>query len=251
VLVSTAAFNLFRFDSVGNKTYLQPLFRVPGLTRRVELAGGVWAAPNGGVIPFWPLLVLLLAAALVSGLRRREGQGVPRWPAIVLVGMVAVLTAQFASWYSPFGWIAWGPRLFLPWLPVLLVLATVLYPRPAQTLASWVGGTSTRKIGAGLALALAALPHLAALRPPDPLERLFALDASCPVPAVLQKVSTGYFYRCLDHTAWAKTPVWVDSLRTLDAGRGVWLALAVVAACLAALLTAPLGVERQLAKASR
>jgi hypothetical protein len=243
VIVTTFGFNLFRFESIGNKTNLQGLFHVPGLGRRSELAVGIWAAPNGGVIPFWPLAVLLGAAALLWGLGRRGGANAKRWPAAALVGVAAVLTAGFASWYSPFGWNAWGPRLMLPWLPLLLVLATVLYPRPARALAEWIGATTARTAVTGVVVALVALPHLAALRSPDPLNRLFAPDRTCPVPLIIQQVPRDYFYRCINHLAWAKTPVWIDSLRALGNGAGVAFILLLVLACVASLLLAPLSPE--------
>ena len=240
VLVTTAAFNLFRFESIKNTTNLQPLFRVPGLDRRAELAVAIWGAPNGGVLLFWPLAVLLGGAALVCGLVRCGQARSPRWPAGVLVVVAALLTAGFASWYSPFGWNAWGPRLMLPWLPAVLVLATVFYPKPARTAADWIGMTTARRIAAGLVVALAALPHLAALRPPDPLVRLFAADSACPVPLVIQQVPRGYFYRCINHLAWAKTPVWLDSLRAVGSVSGVAFSVLLILACVAALLLAPL-----------
>jgi hypothetical protein len=239
VIVTTFGFNLFRFDSIRNKTNLQDLFRVPGLGRRSELAAGIWAAPNGGIIPFWPLAVLLGAAALLWGLRRGVAAGTARWPAAALVVVAAILTAGFASWYSPFGWNAWGPRLMLPWLPVLLVLATVLYPRPARALAEWIGATTARTALTGVIVALAALPHLAALRSPDPLNRLFAPDRTCPVPLIVQQVPRDYFYHCINHLAWAKTPVWIDSLRALGNGTGVAFTLLLILACVASLLLAP------------
>ena len=127
----------------------------------------------------------------------------------------------------------------LPWLPVLLVLATVLYPRPVRALAEWIGATTARTAGTGVVVALAALPHLAALRSPDPLNRLFAPDRTCPVPLIVQQVPRDYFYHCINHLAWAKTPVWIDSLRVLGSSASVVFTLLLVLACVASLLLAP------------
>ena len=129
----------------------------------------------------------------------------------------------------------------LPWFPVLLVLATVLYPRPARALAEWIGATTTRRAAAAVVVVLAALPHLAALRPPDPLVRLFAGDSTCPVVPIVQPSTLHAYYGCIDHMAWGKTPVWLDSLRTLGNGGGVTLALLITLSAFGSLLLAPLG----------
>jgi len=237
---SNAAFNLFRFDSIWNTYNLRPLLRVPGVERRIRIAVSIWAAPNGGLLVFWPLAVLLGIVSIAWALRRQGGTGLPRWPAVVLLGVAAWLTAGFASWFSPFGWFAWGPRLELPWVPALLVLTTVIYPHRARVVAQWVFATTPRRIGAALVVTVAALPHLAALFPPDPLFRFFATDSTCPVTPAIETASRDYFYRCtIDHWAWHKTPVWLDALSGLGNHTGLRLALLLVCSCVASFLLAP------------
>jgi hypothetical protein len=48
-------------------------------------------------------------------------------PALVLLVVILLLTLGFASWWTPFGWSAIGPRLALPWGLPLLLLALVAY----------------------------------------------------------------------------------------------------------------------------
>jgi hypothetical protein len=233
-------FNVFRYDSVWNEYNVQSIFRVPGYGRRAQIAVAIWTAPNGGLLEFWPLAVLLGALGLAWALARGRAAGVPRWPALVLLAVLAWLTAGFASWYSPFGWYAWGPRLELVWIPLLLVLATVLYPQAARSVAAWVGTSGARRLAAGLVVALAALPHVGALQPPDPLPRLFATDAACPTVPVVQTSPPDYYYSCFHHIAWGKSPVLIDAVKHLGGAAGVTFVLLLALSALAALLGAPL-----------
>jgi hypothetical protein len=243
-VVTNAAFNVFRFDSVRNVPLLQPIYRVPGVERRAELALGLWASPNGGMLIFWPAAVLIVGATVLHGLCTT---GLRRWPAVLLLAVAAGLTAGFASWAAPFGWFAWGSRLMMPWIPALVVLALAIYPAPATSLAGWIGRSRTRRVGTGLLAAVLALPHLAALFPSDPqvrdaLVRLFATDATCPVPPIIEKVTRAYYYGCINHWAWEKTPVWLNSLRAArDNSAGVFFSLLLVVSFVSAALVAPFG----------
>jgi hypothetical protein len=244
VLATNAGFNLFRFDSIWNEYNLQSLFRVPGHGRRAEIALSIWAAPNGGLLEFWPLAVILIAITLAWALSVL-GTRLPPWPALILVGVVAWLTVGFAIWYAPFGWHAWGPRLEVPWIPVLLVLATVLYPYPARTVAQWVGASVARRAAAGLVAAVIALPHLAALFGPDPLDPLFGPDSVCPAPVIIQQVTASYWYGCFHHEAWDKAPVLLEALRSLGRTDALAFALLLSLSSVAALFLAPLAGVRQ------
>jgi len=49
-----------------------------------------------------------------------------------VVGCIAAFTAGIATWWSSFGWIAWGPRLTIPFIPAFL-LAGVWAARDPMT----------------------------------------------------------------------------------------------------------------------
>jgi hypothetical protein len=242
VFATNTTFNVFRFSSIGNRVYLNPLYHVDGLPRRAQLAIGLWFAPNGGLLVFWPTAVLVGAVAIAYGIRRARSNAA-RWPPLLLVAVAGALTVGFASWFSPFGWWAWGPRLFLPWIPALVVLAVVIYPTPVAAFGRWVGSKPLRRVVAGAALALVALPHLAALFPttPDPLVRLFTFtDAECPVIPVIERTTPAYWYGCLNHEAWGKTPVLIDSLSALRGSEAIAFAALLFASFIASALVAPL-----------
>lgn len=130
--VLTAGFNLFRFDSFTNITYLASTFQVREPRAVAGQAIALLVAPNGGLFPFWPaslLLVVLAGVALLrSGMRLR----------LAVVGAVACgFVLSLALWWSPFGWWSWSPRLMLPLVPAVGVAVLVLAPpelRPGRPL---------------------------------------------------------------------------------------------------------------------
>lgn len=133
-LLVTAAFNVFRYDSPTNVTYLAETFQV----RRPSAVAGqlvaVLVSPNGGLLPFWPAAGVLVAVA-VAGWRTMAASS--------RAGLVVAAVATFgflvslALWWAPFGWQAWSPRLCLPLVPAVAVAVLVLLPadfRPGRPL---------------------------------------------------------------------------------------------------------------------
>jgi hypothetical protein len=76
---------------------------------------------------FWPVASVLVLAACLLPLLARGRSNVDVRPALVLLVVILLLTLGFASWWTPFGWSAIGPRLALPWGLPLLLLALVAY----------------------------------------------------------------------------------------------------------------------------
>jgi hypothetical protein len=118
-----ALFDEFRYGTVTNRYYLEPWLRADSHVR-VSFFGAVFAAPNGGLAWFWTAALLLFAAAAAWAITQavRARRAVYHWgPMIVVVGLVVVWGAELAAWFSPFGWLAWGPRLFIPLIPAATV----------------------------------------------------------------------------------------------------------------------------------
>ena len=147
VLVASAL-NLIRFGSPRNTHYLDDDFRTPTVGRMLEFAAGLFISPNGGIVPFWPiasvLVALLLAIPIVCTIRSRAAVR-ETWPALALAALIAALVLGFALWWVPFGWVAWGPRLSLPWVLPILLLALVAFARLLRPLVA-------RAVGSALAL---------------------------------------------------------------------------------------------------
>ena len=58
--------------------------------------------------------------------RARTGDSTSR-PALVLIAICIGLVLGLASWWTPFGWTSYGPRLSLPWVLPLVLMSVVAY----------------------------------------------------------------------------------------------------------------------------
>jgi hypothetical protein len=205
-LALTAGFNLFRFDQVTNAVYADPIAHTQGLEMKVKFAVSIWVAPNAGVLSFWPVAVILFLAAVFLGVRGLRGPLSDRrrvvGATVILLLCLAGLTAGYASWYAPFGWIAWGPRLMLLMVPALALFAVgTLAPEFERLLLS----RTTLAKALGSATAVVALvawwPQLGVLHDSGVMGSLFTPDATCPVQQPIG-VDPGYYYTCIFHWAW-------------------------------------------------
>lgn len=150
-------FNLFRFGTPRNAAYLQPLFRtVP--ERLPTFAVGEWLSPTSGVAFFWPLATIVLFGGVLYGVRRADWRSAhgrrAGWALLAALAVIGSITA-LAAWYSPFGWIAYGPRLAVPLLPAGTL--AVLLAAPPTGLAALL-----RRSRVPVKLALAAVACAAA-----------------------------------------------------------------------------------------
>ena len=117
VVAATVGFNLFRYGVAYNKDYTSANFVVPGLWWKADYLAAHIFAPDAGLVFYWPAAVALVIAVVWAMPRHRY-----RWMAAVLA-VLLLLLATLASWWAPFGWIAWGTRFVVPWVPALLVFA--------------------------------------------------------------------------------------------------------------------------------
>ena len=144
---------------------------------------------------------MLFAALLVPPLARMRDRPI----SLTLALIVAGLTVSLASWYSPFGWIAWGPRLTLPWVLALLLLALAAFGRDLAAPARRLLAPAWRFGLVALAVVAMTLPHVGYLWRPETKDEFFALsrdNPDCDDPAG----SRGY-YACLHETMWSRRPI--------------------------------------------
>src|SRR5262249_39988155 len=59
-IAATVAFNLFRYGTFFNTSYLDRVCIVPTFKLQLSFFLGIWLSPNGGLVFFWPSFVLLL-----------------------------------------------------------------------------------------------------------------------------------------------------------------------------------------------
>jgi hypothetical protein len=198
-----AAFNMMRFGTWWNVVYAEDFQRFHGGDSVAAFAAAALVSPSGGILFYWPALTLLLAVAIGGDARR------PRTWLIPLSLLVYCLF--LGSWYAPFGWITWGNRLLMPWLPPLAFILLLARVSPVIRMFRLLSARPALPIVAGAALAILSLPQWLVV-----LDRRWALDVFRPVPGceVIPRpsVDLAYYYQCLDHYLWPTTPTIVRML---------------------------------------
>jgi len=218
-IAAASLFNIVRFGSVLNTNYLDSQLRTPGIARKLEYVLAVLASPSGGLLFFWPAAVVLIAAACLVGLRRN------RLPAVVVLVASGALMLGFASWWTPFGWSAYGPRLQLPWvLPIVLILLVAYGPELEHVARRAV--TSTAGLALILVVAFAcALPHIGYMWKEDALVGYFGQEnPPCDAP---WRGGVEKWHRCQSRLLWTDRPLPLYSLGGLRTLGGAFTAVIV------------------------
>jgi len=114
-------FNYFKYLEFINSEY-QTAGRVTELNLQLSNFFGIWLSPSGGIFGyFWVSLILLLIINLKSIMKNTQFQ--KSFYLIVITIMINALL--LANWFAPYGWVTWGPRLFMP-IIVLGLFATII-----------------------------------------------------------------------------------------------------------------------------
>jgi hypothetical protein len=207
--------NVVRFGTYRNVSYLEPILRTPGLGRKLNYLGAVWAAPSNGILWYWSLaaiVILLCGAALTVSCIRRQFRLSQYIPGIAAILILLLFTASLADWYTPFGWIAYGPRLAVPLLSgalVVIVYTCELYVNP------WLQRALAHPAATGIAMGGTLAVGYAQFGAPwsyyGSIQRLITPAQGCPALTglVIQRDSTQY-YNCAHQVMWRFFPnlVW-------------------------------------------
>ncbi len=126
-IVAASLFNVVRYGKIISPNFFDEGLHTPGVARKLEYALGVLVSPSGGMFVFWPAASVIVLAACVAAIIWRKRRDVDVRPALVVLLVILGLTFGFASWWTPFGWSAIGPRLALPWGLPLVLLVLVAY----------------------------------------------------------------------------------------------------------------------------
>lgn len=217
-------FNYMKFGSIFNSAYLNPVLIVPSIGIQLSFFLGIWFSPNGGVLFFWPSFCLLVVLGGVSAFRdvRRWTQAAP-FLAVILV--LAGLTFGFSKWFAPMGWVCWGPRLLLPWLPAAGYVLLTSYASEIERRLAVILGSGRRFVFIGVVFSLLALPHFIVLFQPEVMGRFFSPDEYCPEIAYIEK-NPSYYYKCLNHGLWTKRSMLLDAFRPVPHAAPLALSLA-------------------------
>jgi hypothetical protein len=242
-LVAASLFNVVRYGSVLNTNLLDSGLHAPGIARKLDHAAALVLAPNGGTLFFWPIATLLVVAACLLSLFRRRR--LDMWPAAALAAVALALILGFASWWTPFGWAGFGPRLLVPWLPPLVLLALVAYggdllPLVQRLLAPW-----WRLLVVFVVVLVFTLPAIGQMWRPGAIQGFFALaDPPCQAPF---RPDGGEWYACQHRQMWQDKPMQLYALhgvRTLAGLATSFVVAAGIAGCLLLLRQPPLAEQR-------
>jgi len=119
--LSVYVFNYFKYDEFINSGY-QTAGRVKEINLQISNFLGIWLSPSGGIIGFfWISIILLLFINLKSIMKIHKY----RKSLYLILFTIAINALLLTNWYAPYGWVTWGPRLFMP-VVVLGLLSTII-----------------------------------------------------------------------------------------------------------------------------
>ena len=210
-----AGFNYFRYASFTNQSLLTPNLQVPDLKQHLSFFLALLLSPNGGILFFIPVFFICASFLVFQTLRKYQKQQISNaFPLFTLGAVLFVLLAGFSKWYAPFGWIAWGPRLILPWIPALALLLFYFYSEEVLKFARICFGRTSAFITFCFFSILFLLPHIGIFTDfSGIIGRFFTIDQSCPRVAIIQE-DPGFYYHCMNNYTW---PKWGGKFIFMDA----------------------------------
>lgn len=197
-ILLASLFNVVRFGNVLNTNYLEPALRTPDVARILEYALALLVSPNGGIVVYWPAASVLVIAACLFTLAFRSGSHLDRLPALVLIAVIVGLTLGFASWWDIFG-SGHGPRLTLPWVLPVVLIALVAYGEFLGDLALRVLEPAWRFVLVYAVVLVFALPHVGHLWKPDAISGFARDRPPCDAP---WRGSVEAFHTCQHDLLW-------------------------------------------------
>ena len=245
-VAANSAFNVLRFGSIRNTTYLQASQHAPNSAVVGKAFAALWVAPNGGLLWFWPgsLAVLALACAGAIWTVRRSAWSWSVLAPLFVAALLIVEVAGLSTWYSPFGWFSWGPRLLLALMPAMLLIACAFAgDRATQVLRRFLAG---RWLWPAALLTIAmGVANATVLFEPSYTNRFFG-DPHCTNAHV--GTNPAAYYRCFDYLAWQKQPFLLRmGLDGFHTGGGKLIAFVFAAAVILLLRLARADAYRSLA----
>ena len=127
-MILSAHYNMAKYEFYLPIVYLiESRETSPGLYKNIEFFIGSIFSPNGGILIFWSLsLLIMIGGWRMLGLSPRRS--------VVYLGLICVLLTLIglAKWWAPFGWDSWGNRLAIPSVFGLMV-GMLLSLEPTQS----------------------------------------------------------------------------------------------------------------------
>lgn len=149
-------FNLFKYGTITNAFYTSPIYQVP-IEFAIKNFYMIFFSPAHGLLYVWFSFFCLLISSFFFFLKDSKAMTA----LACLFFILAAMTFGFAFWFSPFGMIAWGPRLNLPLLAPICLLIIIFYGKFLSNFLKKLHPIYSFLL-IFLSLALSSLPNLAA-----------------------------------------------------------------------------------------
>jgi hypothetical protein len=230
--VLTSLFNVVRFGSILNKNYMEAPLHTPTVGRVLDYFAALFVSPSGMVL-VWPAASVLLLLACLVPLTPR-GRHLALLPALVLIGVIGGVTLGFASWWSPFGWSGYGPRLSLPWVLPLVLLAMVAYGELLGRLALRALMPIWGLLAVFAVTFLLALPHVGQMW--DQTAKAGFFEQAEPPCGPPWRTGVAVFHRCQHDEIWFSRPMGLYSVRGVTESGGAVLSIVLGATLLGCLV---------------
>lgn len=163
-------FNIARYGVWYNTDKIHQMTDNPvHLDKWVSHFFGLIVSPNGGLIFLWPAFFVLLLAiswmVVQHAFEKRSKFQIRRiLPLLACWGLLFILNAGLAKWWSPFGWGgAWGPRLHIPYLISFMATLCFFYKREMLKITSFFSQSAGLSLFCGALFALLSLPNAIAI----------------------------------------------------------------------------------------
>jgi hypothetical protein len=231
--VLASLFNVVRFGSILNQNYLEPPLHTPTVGRVLDYFVALFVSPSGGVLISWPAASILLLFACLLPLTK-AGRRLDLLTALVLIAVVVGITLSFASWWSPFGWAGYGPRLTIPWVLPLVLLALVAYGEPLGRLAYRALAPIWAMLAIFAAAFALALPHVGQMW--DQSAKAGFFEQAKPPCDPPWRMGVERFHSCQHHEIWFARPMGLYSVRGISSPGGAALSLLLGAALFGSLV---------------
>jgi hypothetical protein len=231
-IVTTSLFNIVRFGKIISPNFFESELHTPGLARRLEYTAAVIVSPAGGMFVFWPAACVLVLAGVLLGFLRKD---LDARPAVVIVLVILASSFGFASWWTPFGWSAYGPRLALPWGLPLVLITLVAYGEPLGNLVRRVLVPSWRLLLVTAAVLVFTLSNIGQMWRPNQMGRFFLQEnpATCDAP---WRGTPEEWNACQHRLMWFHRPLPFYAARGVGSSGGAVTTAAVAVGLLASLI---------------
>jgi hypothetical protein len=214
-IVAASLFNVVRYGKIVSPNVSESLLHTTGLWRKLEYTAAVFVSPSGGVFVSWLSAIAIVLTGVVLALSR--GDRFERRTAIAVIALLVALALGFASWWTPFGWTAYGNRLFVPWGLPLALFVLVVYGRLVLPVVTRLLRPAWRLLLVFAVLLALALPAVGTMWRPNDTARFFTQEQPCERPWL---GGVEPWQHCQERFFWADRPMPLYALRGVATAGG-------------------------------